>query len=102
MSISLYNTTNQACSRLITKRYSTSFSLGIRMLGAHLRGPVYAIYGFVRFADEIVDTFHGFDKETLFEEFKEDTWKALIGESVPIQCCMPFKKPCTNTPLIAP
>ena len=77
MSISLYHETNQACSRLITKRYSTSFSLGIRMLGVRFRGPVYAIYGFVRFADEIVDTFHGFDKETLFGEFKEDTWKAL-------------------------
>lgn len=73
----LYNDTTVQCSKLITKKYSTSFSLGIQMLGNELRGPIYAIYGFVRLADEIVDTFHGFDKETLLYEFRADTQKAL-------------------------
>jgi phytoene/squalene synthetase len=50
---------------LITQRYSTSFSLGIKVFAKRIRMPVYAIYGFVRFADEIVDTFHGFDKNDL-------------------------------------
>lgn len=60
-----------------TKRYSTSFSLGIKTLSQELQQPIYAIYGFVRFADEIVDSFHGFDKETLLEEFSQDTFKAI-------------------------
>ena len=75
--IELYNQTALQCGKLITRRYSTSFSLGIRMLGAHIRGPIYAIYAFVRLADEIVDTFHGHDKETLLREFREDTQKAI-------------------------
>src|SRR5690606_30348598 len=65
------------CSRLTTKAYSTSFSLGIRFLAKDLRDPIYSIYGFVRFADEIVDTFHGFDKETLLKKFREDTFHAI-------------------------
>ncbi len=65
------------CSRLTTKAYSTSFSLGIRCLGKELRDPIYAIYGFVRFADEIVDTFHDFDKESLLKQFKSDTYRAV-------------------------
>ena len=64
-------------SRLTAKSYSTSFSIGIRCLDKPLRNPIYAIYGFVRFADEIVDTFHAFDKKTLFNRFKEDTWRAI-------------------------
>lgn len=75
--IELYNQTAVACGREITRRYSTSFSLGIRMLGKPIRGPVYAIYGFVRLADEIVDTFHDHDKETLLREFMADTHRAL-------------------------
>lgn len=65
------------CSRLTTHLYSTSFSLGIRCLAKELRDPIYSIYGFVRFADEIVDTFHGYDKKVLLERFREDTWRAI-------------------------
>jgi len=65
------------CSRLTTKRYSTSFSFGIYMLGKDLRLPVHAIYGFVRLADEIVDTFHHYDKKFLLDKFKHDTFEAI-------------------------
>ena len=65
------------CSQLITQRYSTSFSMGIRLFDKSLRQPVYSIYGFVRFADEIVDTFHGYDKNTLLNRFRDDTYRAL-------------------------
>ncbi|MCS6929827.1 MAG: phytoene/squalene synthase family protein [Saprospiraceae bacterium] len=75
--IELYNTTCLACSSLITRRYSTSFSLGIRLFHPRFRGPIYGIYGFVRFADEIVDTFHHCDKRTLLERFRQDTYRAL-------------------------
>lgn len=75
--LTLYNDVCNRCSELTTKSYSTSFSLGIRFLGKELRNPVYAVYGFVRFADEIVDTFHHVDKTTLFERFKADTYQAL-------------------------
>lgn len=73
----LYDTVSIRCSRMTTKAYSTSFSLGIRFLAPDLRDPIYSVYGFVRFADEIVDTFHGFDKEGLLEKFKEDTYHAI-------------------------
>lgn len=73
----LYRKTCQECSELITKRYSTSFSMGIRAFDPKLRSPIYAIYGFVRFADEIVDTFHDFDKETLLRRFRQDTYLAI-------------------------
>ena len=65
------------CSRLATKRYSTSFSFGIYMLGKELRLPVHAIYGFVRLADEIVDSFHHYDKKLLLDKFKQDTFEAI-------------------------
>ena len=51
------------CSKLVTKSYSTSFSLAVNMLSSKIRKDIYNIYGFVRFADEIVDTFHDYDKE---------------------------------------
>lgn len=75
--ISLFSKTCADCSKLITNYYSTSFSLGIKVFASELRAPIYSIYGFVRFADEIVDTFHDKDKKTLLEEFKADTLKAL-------------------------
>lgn len=75
--ISLYSKTCAECSKLITNNYSTSFSLGIKVFASELRAPIYSIYGFVRFADEIVDTFHDKDKKTLLEEFRQDTFKAL-------------------------
>lgn len=62
---------------MTTRLYSTSFSLGIRCLDKEFRNPIYAIYGFVRFADEIVDTFHNHDKVTLLKRFTEDTWRAI-------------------------
>ena len=65
------------CSQLITKRYSTSFSIGIRLFAPTLRDPIYAIYGFVRFADEIVDTFHDYDKASLLARFREETFLAI-------------------------
>jgi phytoene/squalene synthetase len=74
---SLYDKTCVECSQLITNRYSTSFSMGIRVFDKKLREPIYAIYGFVRFADEIVDTFHEFDKVTLLQRFRKDTYQAI-------------------------
>lgn len=73
----LYRYTTFRSSRLITRAYSTSFSLGISMLAKKYHDPIYAIYGFVRYADEIVDTFHEFDKATLLEEFADETYKAI-------------------------
>lgn len=75
--LALYRRTNIECSRIITRNYSTSFSMGILAFDKKFRDPIYAIYGFVRYADEIVDTFHEFDKVGLLEEFAQDTWKAI-------------------------
>ena len=72
-----YHSTCAECSRLITQRYSTSFSLGIRVFNQRFRGPIYGIYGFVRFADEIVDTFHDYPKASLLQRFREDTYRAI-------------------------
>ena len=66
-----------ACSKLTTRAYSTSFSLGIYFLNNNMRDPIYAIYGFVRFADEIVDSFEGYNKAYLLEKFKRDTYEAI-------------------------
>ncbi|MEN9988899.1 MAG: hypothetical protein RLZZ585_1938 [Bacteroidota bacterium] len=73
----LFDDISQEMSQLTTKRYSTSFSLGISFLDSDLHKPIYSIYGFVRFADEIVDSFHGFDKEALLADFKVQTYKAI-------------------------
>ncbi len=73
----LFDHVSLACSALTTKAYSTSFSMGIRMLAPELRAPIQAIYGFVRFADEIVDTFHDYDKQVLFDRFVADTHRAI-------------------------
>jgi 15-cis-phytoene synthase len=75
--LKLYHDVCNECSSLITQRYSTSFSAGIRLFHPRFRTPIYGIYGFVRFADEIVDTFHDYDKRDLFNRFREDTWKAV-------------------------
>lgn len=66
-----------ACSRNTTVKYSTSFSFGIRGLGQRFRNPIYSIYGFVRFADEIVDTFHEYNKKELLSRFRQDTVNAI-------------------------
>jgi phytoene/squalene synthetase len=73
----LFHQVSQACSKGTTERYSTSFSSAIKLLNASLRQPIHNIYGFVRFADEIVDTFHDYNKALLFHEFKEQTYLAL-------------------------
>ena len=74
----LYQNSCVECSELITKRYSTSFSLGIRVFDKEFRNPIYSIYGFVRFADEIVDTFHQYDKKELLDDFRKETFKAIV------------------------
>ena len=75
--MNLFHEVSQDCSRITTEKYSTSFSSAIKLLHKDLRTPICNIYGFVRFADEIVDTFHGFDKALLFEEFKKATYDAI-------------------------
>ena len=75
--IKLFDQTALKSSKIITTSYSTSFSLGIKTLSKKFHYPIYAIYGFVRYADEIVDTFHQYDKKKLLQEFKEDTYKAI-------------------------
>ena len=72
----LFDEVSHKCSVLVTKSYSTSFSLAVKMLAPTIREAIYSIYGFVRFADEIVDSFHGFDKETLINDFEEEYYKA--------------------------
>ena len=76
----LYDDTCFDCSKLITNKYSTSFSLGIKAFSKKYRAPIYAIYGFVRFADEIVDTFHQHNKEELIAGFKTETYKAIAQQ----------------------
>jgi phytoene/squalene synthetase len=73
----LYDTISLQCSKGITRTYSTSFSLGIRVLSRKYHDPIYAIYGFVRLADEIVDTFHEFDKTSMIAELRRDTVQAI-------------------------
>lgn len=73
----LFDRVSIRTSRMATHAYSTSFSLGIYGLEPKYRDPIYSIYGFVRFADEIVDTFHGFDKQELLARFWDDTYHAI-------------------------
>jgi 15-cis-phytoene synthase len=73
----LFDQTSATCSKKITEAYSTSFSLGIKTLSSEMREPIYGIYGMVRYADEIVDTFHDYDKKYLLEKFKQDTYEAI-------------------------
>ncbi|MBN1926547.1 MAG: phytoene/squalene synthase family protein [Prolixibacteraceae bacterium] len=75
--IRIFRKNNQLCSKNTTRFYSTSFSLGVKMLNKKYRSHIYNIYGFVRFADEIVDTFFGYDQKTLLKEFIDDTYKAI-------------------------
>lgn len=73
----LFLNVSHLCSKITTEQYSTSFSSAIKLLHKDLRTPIYNIYGFVRFADEIVDTFHGHDKAILLQQFKEETYVAI-------------------------
>lgn len=73
----LYDQISRNTSKITTRTYSTSFSLGIRLFKQKYHDPIYAIYGFVRLADEIVDSFHAYNKKSLLEEFRRDTLLAL-------------------------
>jgi len=73
----IFDKVSAQCSKIVTKNYSTSFSLGIHFLNKTHRDPIYAIYGFVRLADEIVDSFHNYDKALLLCRFKRDTFEAI-------------------------
>jgi phytoene synthase len=72
----LFDVVSFKCSKLVTKSYSTSFSLAVYMLSPSIRDAIYSVYGFVRFADEIVDSFHNFDKEYLIDDFEREYYKA--------------------------
>jgi 15-cis-phytoene synthase len=73
----LFHSISETCSKATTELYSTSFSSAIKLLHADVRQPIHNIYGFVRFADEIVDTFHHAEKADLLQEFKQDTYTAI-------------------------
>ncbi|ETZ22497.1 phytoene/squalene synthase family protein [Pedobacter sp. V48] len=73
----IFDKLSAECSKITTQRYSTSFSLGIYFLSKKLRKHIYAIYGFVRLADEIVDSFHNYDKKRLLEKFRRDCFEAI-------------------------
>ena len=77
MTLGHYTKTSYKLSKKLTVAYSTSFSWGIRVFKPEYRDPIFAIYGFVRIADEIVDTFHSHDKEYLLSKFTDDTWEAI-------------------------
>lgn len=75
--MNLFDKTTFQCSKTVTNNYSTSFSLGIKLLARKFHNPIYGVYGFVRLADEIVDTFHDHDKDSLLSDFKKETYKAI-------------------------
>ncbi|TVZ51933.1 phytoene/squalene synthase family protein [Dokdonia sp. Hel_I_53] len=74
---SLFDTVSRSCAKVVTKSYSTSFASATKMLAPSIRQDIYNIYGFVRFADEIVDSFHDYDKALLFDRFENDLENAL-------------------------
>ncbi|WP_103864323.1 phytoene/squalene synthase family protein [Aquimarina sp. I32.4] len=73
----IFDTVSYSCSKIVTNSYSTSFSLASKMLSGSIRQDIYNIYGFVRFADEIVDTFHKYDKERLFNDFEQEMYRGI-------------------------
>ena len=75
--VALFNQVSYTASKVVTRKYSTSFSLGIYLLDRKFHDPIYGIYGFVRLADEIVDTFHDHDKATLLKKFEDDAYQAI-------------------------
>lgn len=76
----IFDTVSRNCSKNVTRAYSTSFSMATKMLAPTIRQDIYNIYGFVRFADEIVDSFHDYDKEALFDKFENDMHAALADQ----------------------
>ena len=87
MKKALYDTVSADCSKNITRKYSTSFSLGIHFLDKKFHDPIYAVYGFVRLADEIVDSFHEYNKDYLMSKFRVDTVDA-IEEKISLKPCV--------------
>lgn len=77
---SIFDNVSHQCSKAVTNAYSTSFSVATKMLSPSIRQDIYNIYGFVRFADEIVDTFHGYNKEKLLDKFQADLHLAIAEE----------------------
>lgn len=75
--VQLFHHTSETCSKVVTENYSTSFASAIRMLHKDIQKPIFNIYGFVRFADEIVDSFHEHDKAFLLDQFEQQTYDAL-------------------------
>lgn len=73
----IFDDVSYSCSKIVTQSYSTSFSMATKMLAPSIRADIYNIYGFVRFADEIVDTFHDYDKQQLFDDFEKDMEEAI-------------------------
>ncbi|MEW2922701.1 MULTISPECIES: phytoene/squalene synthase family protein [Flavobacteriaceae] len=76
----IFDDVSYHCSKIVTKSYSTSFALATKMLAPSIRADIYNIYGFVRFADEIVDTFHDYNKEKLFNDFESDMEQAIADK----------------------
>ncbi|MCR9227634.1 MAG: phytoene/squalene synthase family protein [Flavobacteriaceae bacterium] len=76
----IFDDVSYYCSKVVTKSYSTSFSLATKMLAPSIRGDIYNIYGFVRFADEIVDSFHDYNKGRLFDAFENDMEQAIADK----------------------
>src|SRR5690606_1662436 len=76
----LFDTVSISCSTNITTTYSTSFSMGIKLLAPRLRNPIFSIYGFVRLADEIVDSFQGYEQQKLLSQLKTDTFNAIADK----------------------
>ena len=74
---SIFDELSVSCSKMTTNKYSTSFSLGVKFLGKKIQNDIHSIYGFVRFADEIVDSFEGYDQEALMLQFEHDLYHAL-------------------------
>lgn len=75
----IFDSVSYSCSKIVTETYSTSFSLATKMLSTSIRADIYNIYGFVRFADEIVDTFHDYNKKELFENFEKAMEDAIAN-----------------------
>ena len=76
----IFDKVSNDCSEITTKAYSTSFSLGIKVLDKSIHNPIYGIYGFVRFADEIVDSFHSYNQRELFNKYKSDTYLGISNK----------------------
>lgn len=94
--IQLYENISFTTSRIITRRYSTSFSLGTMLFDPSVRRAIYSLYGFVRLADEIVDTFHAHDQQALLDEFRTETWHA-IERGISLNPVLQSFQDCVNT-----